>query len=124
VYSGWYDVIVLPTHEYKWTFKEGEVAILSFPRPSSGRCTEDGSFFYMNILYISQICLTTVLTYFCSIAAQSSRSNGKTAPSVEDAEAESGRLVGTVRRHMPIDTREPIGAIIHFYVGDSFDSSR
>ncbi|KAM0852295.1 hypothetical protein ACQ4PT_051853 [Festuca glaucescens] len=87
---GWYDVIVLPTHEYKWTFKEGEVAILSFPRPSS---------------------------------AQSSRSNRKTAASVEDAEAESGRLVGTVRRHMPIDTREPIGAIIHFYVGDSFDSS-
>jgi hypothetical protein len=25
---------------------------------------------------------------------------------------------------MPIDIREPIGAIIHFYVGDSFDSSR
>ncbi|XP_037459597.1 uncharacterized ATP-dependent helicase C29A10.10c-like [Triticum dicoccoides] len=88
---GWYDVIVLPTHEYKWTFKEGEVAILSSPRPGS--------------------------------AAQSSRSNRKTAASNEDAEADCGRLVGTVRRHTPIDTRDPIGAIIHFYAGDSFDCS-
>ena len=83
------------------------------------------SSFFMNIcFYISEICLTTVLISFCSLAAQSSRSNRKSAASIEDTEAESGRLVGTVRRHMPIDTREPIGAIIHFYVGDSFDSSR
>nr|CAB3495046.1 unnamed protein product [Digitaria exilis] len=32
---GWYDVVVLPMHEYKWNFKEGDVAILSFPRPGS-----------------------------------------------------------------------------------------
>ncbi|KAL5232329.1 hypothetical protein ABZP36_031105 [Zizania latifolia] len=89
---GWYDVVVLPMHEYKWTFKEGEVAILSFPRPGS--------------------------------ASQSSRSNRKNVGSNEDTESECGRLVGTVRRHTPIDTRDPIGAIIHFYVGDSFDSSR
>ncbi|XP_062200602.1 uncharacterized ATP-dependent helicase C29A10.10c-like isoform X2 [Phragmites australis] len=88
---GWYDVVVLPMHEYKWNFKEGDVAILSFPRPGS--------------------------------AAQSGRSNRKTVGSNEDAEAECGRIVGTVRRHMPIDTRDPIGAIIHFYVGDSFDSN-
>ncbi|KQJ96146.1 uncharacterized ATP-dependent helicase C29A10.10c [Brachypodium distachyon] len=88
---GWYDVVVLPTHEYKWIFKEGEVAVLSFPRPGP--------------------------------ASQSSRSNRKAVASNEDAEAECGRLVGTVRRHMPIDTRDPIGAIIHFHVGDSFDSS-
>jgi senataxin len=89
---GWYDVIVLPMHEYKWNFKEGDVAILSFPRPGS--------------------------------AAQSGRSSRRAVGSNEDAESECGRLVGTVRRHMPIDTRDPIGAIIHFYVGDSFDSNR
>ncbi|XP_040384120.1 uncharacterized ATP-dependent helicase C29A10.10c-like [Oryza brachyantha] len=88
---GWYDVVVLPMHEYKWTFKEGEVAVLSFPRPGS--------------------------------ASQSSRSNRRNAGSNEDSESECGRLVGTVRRHTPIDTRDPIGAIIHFYLGDSFDSN-
>ncbi|KAF8779693.1 hypothetical protein HU200_002445 [Digitaria exilis] len=88
---GWYDVVVLPMHEYKWNFKEGDVAILSFPRPGS--------------------------------AAQSGRSSRRAVGSNEDAESECGRLVGTVRRHMPIDTRDPIGAIIHFYVGDSFDSN-
>lgn len=44
-----------------------------------------------------------------------------------DADVESevnGRVVGTVRRHQPIDTRDPPGAILHFYVGDSYDSSR
>lgn len=25
---------------------------------------------------------------------------------------------------MPIDTRDPPGAILHFYVGDSYDSNR
>ncbi|KAF8408092.1 hypothetical protein HHK36_007233 [Tetracentron sinense] len=34
---GWYDVIVLPAHECKWTFKEGDVAVLSSPRPGSGK---------------------------------------------------------------------------------------
>lgn len=36
----------------------------------------------------------------------------------------SGRVAGTVRRHMAIDTRDPPGAILHFYVGDSFDPNR
>lgn len=36
----------------------------------------------------------------------------------------SGRVAGTVRRHIPVDTRDPTGAILHFYVGDSYDSSR
>ncbi|AQK65973.1 P-loop containing nucleoside triphosphate hydrolase superfamily protein [Zea mays] len=89
---GWYDVVVLPIHEQKWNFKEGDVAILSFPRPGS--------------------------------AAQSGRSSRRAMGSNEDAVSECGRLVGTVRRHMPIDTRDPIGAIIHFYLGDSFDSNR
>lgn len=34
--SGWYDVIVLPVHDCKWTFKEGDVAVLAYPRPGSG----------------------------------------------------------------------------------------
>ncbi|KAK9026431.1 hypothetical protein V6N11_039270 [Hibiscus sabdariffa] len=42
----------------------------------------------------------------------------------EDEEAEvTGRVAGTVRRHIPIDTRDPLGAILHFYVGDSYDSN-
>lgn len=43
----------------------------------------------------------------------------------EDDETEpSGRVAGTVRRHMPIDTRDPPGAILHFFVGDSYDPNR
>lgn len=41
-----------------------------------------------------------------------------------EIEATSGRVAGTVRRHTPIDTRDPLGAILHFYVGDSCDSTR
>ncbi|XP_021896083.1 LOW QUALITY PROTEIN: uncharacterized ATP-dependent helicase C29A10.10c-like [Carica papaya] len=35
----------------------------------------------------------------------------------------TGRVAGTVRRHIPVDTRDPPGAILHFYVGDAYDSS-
>ncbi|XP_076958992.1 putative helicase MAGATAMA 3 [Bidens hawaiensis] len=82
---GWYDVILLPTNECRWNFKEGDVAVLSTPRPG------------------------TVIP---------KRNN-----TGEDAEV-SGRVAGTVRRHIPIDTRDPTGAILHFYVGDSYDSSK
>lgn len=34
--SGWYDVILTPFTEYKWNFKEGDVAVLSSPKPGSG----------------------------------------------------------------------------------------
>ena len=37
---GWYDVIVLPANECKWIFKEGDVAVLSAPRPGSGMILE------------------------------------------------------------------------------------
>lgn len=86
---GWYDVIVLPANECKWTFKEGDVAILSAPRPGSVR---------------------------------SKRNNTSSIEDDEEAEI-SGRVAGTVRRHNPIDTRDPVGAILHFYVGDSYDSN-
>nr|GMD91217.1 probable helicase senataxin isoform X1 [Ipomoea batatas] len=36
----------------------------------------------------------------------------------------NGRVAGTVRRHIPIDKRDPPGAILHFYVGDSYDNSK
>ncbi|XVE55465.1 hypothetical protein DITRI_Ditri03aG0160800 [Diplodiscus trichospermus] len=86
---GWYDVIVLPANECKWVFKEGDVAVLSAPRPGSVR---------------------------------NKRNN--TSSMEEDEEAEvTGHVVGTVRRHIPIDTRDPLGAILHFYVGDSYDSN-
>ncbi|KAJ0962282.1 hypothetical protein J5N97_030110 [Dioscorea zingiberensis] len=89
---GWYDVIVLPAHECKWNFKEGDVAILSSPRPGA--------------------------------ATRSNKRNANSGMNEEDAEPEvTGRIAGTVRRHIPIDTRDPPGAILHFYVGDSYDSS-
>ncbi|XP_021605934.1 helicase sen1 isoform X2 [Manihot esculenta] len=84
---GWYDVIVLPVSECKWTFKEGDVAVLSTPRPGTVR---------------------------------TKRSN--TSSYEDDDEPEiSGRVAGTVRRHIPFDTRDPHGAILHFFVGDSYD---
>ncbi|TYG70235.1 hypothetical protein ES288_D05G297100v1 [Gossypium darwinii] len=86
---GWYDVIVLPTTECKWVFKEGDVAVLSAPRPGSVR-----------------------------------NKWSNTSSIEEDEEAEvTRRVAGTVRRHRPLDTRDPLGAILHFYVGDSYDSS-
>ncbi|KAE8077345.1 hypothetical protein FH972_015917 [Carpinus fangiana] len=84
---GWYDVIVLPMNECKWTFKEGDVAVVSSPRPGPVRAK---------------------------------RSN--TSLNEDDGEPEiSGHVAGTVRRHIPIDTRDPPGAILHFYVGDSYE---
>ncbi|KAI9094788.1 hypothetical protein K1719_026594 [Acacia pycnantha] len=86
---GWYDVKVLPVHETKWTFKEGDVAILSFPRPGSVRAKRS------------------------SASLQSEKE-----PEI------TGRVVGTIRRHIPIDTRDPPGAILHYYVGETGDPSR
>ncbi|GAV59278.1 LOW QUALITY PROTEIN: AAA_11 domain-containing protein/AAA_12 domain-containing protein [Cephalotus follicularis] len=87
---GWYDAVVLPANECKWAFKEGDVAVLSSPRPGSVR------------------------------------SKRNTTSSIEnDEELEvTGRVAGTVRRHMPLDTRDPPGAILHFYVGDLQDPSK
>lgn len=86
---GWYDVIVLPVNECKWTFKEGDVGVLSSPRPGAVRSKRN---------YVT--------------------------PVDEDEEPEvSGRVAGTVRRHVPLDVRDPLGAILHFYVGDSYDSN-
>ncbi|XP_010261244.1 PREDICTED: uncharacterized protein LOC104600108 isoform X2 [Nelumbo nucifera] len=86
---GWYDVIVLPMHETKWTFKEGDVAVLSSPRPGTARSKRNSS-----------------------------------GVSEDDMEPEvNGRVAGTVRRYIPIDTRDPPGAILHFYVGDTYDTS-
>ncbi|CAK9174268.1 unnamed protein product [Ilex paraguariensis] len=82
---GWYDVILLPANECK--FKEGDVAVLSSPRPGT---------------------------------VKSRRSNASAIEDDEEPEV-SGRVAGTVRRHIPIDTRDPPGAILHFYVGDSYD---
>ncbi|KAI0495481.1 hypothetical protein KFK09_021782 [Dendrobium nobile] len=89
---GWYDVIVLPVHECKWNFKEGDVAVLSAPRPGS--------------------------------ALRSNKKIMNSAANEDDGEFEvTGRVAGTVRRHISTDTRDPPGAILHFHVGDSYDSS-
>lgn len=81
---------VLPVNECKWMFKEGDVAVLSTPRPGSFR---------------------------------SKRNNFSVVDEGDEPEI-TGRVAGTVRRFMPIDTRDPPGAILHFYVGDSYDSNR
>uniref|UniRef100_A0A7N0V5N1 Uncharacterized protein n=1 Tax=Kalanchoe fedtschenkoi TaxID=63787 RepID=A0A7N0V5N1_KALFE len=86
---GWFDVVVLPVNDCKWLFKEGDVAVLSTPRPGSVRSKRSKS--------VSQ--------------------------EIDEEMEFSGRVIGTVRRHIPIDTRDPLGAILHFYVGDSYDSS-
>ncbi|CAH9101521.1 unnamed protein product [Cuscuta europaea] len=84
---GWYDVILIPEGEFKWSFKEGDVAVLSTPRPGSV--------------------------------------NRSRRTFEEDEEPEiNGRAAGTVRRHVPIDKRDPLGAILHIYVGDSYDISK
>ncbi|KAL3639340.1 hypothetical protein CASFOL_017247 [Castilleja foliolosa] len=86
---GWFDAILIPPHEYKWTFKEGEVAVLSSPKPGTANIRRN-----------------------------------KSSVRDDDEKLEiNGRVAGTVRRHIPIDTREHIGAILHFYVGDLYDSS-
>ncbi|XP_021745874.1 probable helicase DDB_G0274399 [Chenopodium quinoa] len=84
---GWYDVVVLPANEIKWNFKEGDVAVLSSPRPGSAR----------------------------------SRRNGNSSAEEHEEPEGSARTVGTVRRHIPLDIRDPQGAILHFFVGDSYD---
>lgn len=65
-------------------------------------------------MYLQQIYIVTV---------RSKRNNGSSFEGDEEPEI-NGRVAGTVRRHIPLDTREPLGAILHFYVGDSYDSNR
>ncbi|KAL1210577.1 putative helicase MAGATAMA 3 [Cardamine amara subsp. amara] len=43
-------------------------------------------------------------------------------PESEGEHEDAGRVAGTVRRYIPVDTRDPHGAILHFYVGDTYDS--
>ncbi|KAL8504418.1 hypothetical protein ACS0TY_022953 [Phlomoides rotata] len=86
---GWFDVILIPPNEYKWIFKEGDVAILSSPKPGAGHIRRNN----------------------CSHLED------------DDKQEVNGRVAGTVRRHIPIDTRDHTGAILHFYVGDLHDSS-
>ncbi|KAK1260103.1 putative helicase MAGATAMA 3 [Acorus gramineus] len=87
---GWYDVVVLPAQDCKWMFKEGDVAILSSPKPGTVRY----------------------------------KKSNNTGASDDDLESEvTGRVAGTVRRHIPTDTRDPLGATLHFFVGDIYDSN-
>ena len=68
-------------------------------------------------------CSTIVLTVSLCQAVRSKQNSASIAQ--DDGEGEiTGRVVGTVRRHIPIDTRDPSGAILHYYVGDSYDPSR
>ncbi|CAN1841283.1 Helicase SEN1 [Linum perenne] len=84
---GWYDVIVLPVNDCKWTFKEGDVAVLSNPRPGT---------------------------------VKSKRNVGSSSEDADELD-KNERVAGTVRRHIPLDNRDPPGAILHFYIGDSYE---
>lgn len=59
----------------------------------------------------------------CQAARSKQRSTSSLVEDDEEPEI-SGRMAGTVRRHIPLDTRDPPGAILHFYVGDSYDPNR
>ncbi|XP_077213886.1 uncharacterized protein LOC143848744 isoform X3 [Tasmannia lanceolata] len=57
-------------------------------------------------------------------AAARTKRNNNAGASEEDVDPEViARVAGTVRRYSPIDTRDPPGAILHFYVGDTYDST-
>lgn len=61
---GWYDVVVLPANECKWTFKEGDVAILSSPRPGSG-LIQEYSYYLVSIL--DSKCFNFTNVNFCYV---------------------------------------------------------
>ncbi|XP_042457876.1 uncharacterized ATP-dependent helicase C29A10.10c-like [Zingiber officinale] len=87
---GWYDAIVLPVHECKWNFKEGDIAVLAYPRPGG--------------------------------AGKSGRRNNYDTNGDDTKHEATSHVVGTVRRHIHIDTRYLAGAIFHFYAGDLYGS--
>ncbi|XP_042463228.1 uncharacterized ATP-dependent helicase C29A10.10c-like [Zingiber officinale] len=87
---GWYDAIVLPVHECKWNFKEGDIAVLAYPRPGG--------------------------------AGKSGRRNNYDTNDDDTEHEATSHVVGTVRRHIHIDTRYLAGAIFHFYAGDLYGS--
>lgn len=43
-------MIVLPVNECKWSFKEGDVAVLSTPRPGSGMISDIGAFLLLSFI--------------------------------------------------------------------------
>lgn len=63
---------------------------------------------------------------FFSFLFQAVRSRRNSTSSAEEYEEPEGsaRTVGTVRRHTPLDVRDPQGAILHFFVGGSYDPNR
>ena len=65
----------------------------------------------MHIFSLERKCFDncTYVPIYLFLVVQASQSNRRTIGSNEDIESECGRLVGTVRRHTPIDTRDPIG---------------
>ncbi|KAL9257030.1 putative ATP-dependent helicase C29A10.10c, partial [Drosera capensis] len=60
-----------------------------------------------------------------SLKLGSVRSRRTATPSSEDNKEpdNNARVVGTIRRHIPVDTRDPPGATLHFFVGDSYDGN-
>ena len=62
--------------------------------------------------------------YFSSCQAVRSKRNNSSSNEDEEEPEINGRVAGTVRRHIPLDSRDPPGAILHFYVGDSYDHHR
>lgn len=82
---GWYDVVLMPMDSKRQLhFKEGDVAVLSTPKPGAG-------------------------------AKRKGRLKGGKVESAEEGQI-AGRVAGLVRRFVPVDVRDPYGAIFHFHV--------
>ena len=84
-YSGWYDVTLMPMDRNReLRFKEGDVAVLSTPKPGTG-------------------------------IKRKGRLKDSKVESAEEGQI-AGRVAGIVRRYIPIDVRDPPGAILRFHL--------
>lgn len=73
-FAGWFDVAVLPTIESKWSFKEGDVAVLSASKPGSGDFTNSYIIFTclfrtLHVMSYSVITLSVWLHLACMFSS-------------------------------------------------------
>uniref|UniRef100_A0A7I4BQ27 Uncharacterized protein n=1 Tax=Physcomitrium patens TaxID=3218 RepID=A0A7I4BQ27_PHYPA len=82
---GWWDVTLMPMDRNReLRFKEGDVAVLSTPKPGSG-------------------------------IKRKGRLKDSKSESAEEGQI-AGRVAGIVRRYIPIDVRDPPGAVLRFHI--------
>lgn len=115
----------MPPHEYKWTFKEGDVAVLSICMPGAGFANY---FEYSELLLYSDLSLskekTICLLFLCLCNPANARRNGPSPLKDKEKPEVNGRVAGTMRRYMPIGNQGHTGVTLHFFVGDNYNPSR